>query len=43
MLGFQKGFAASIAVEFARRAIFASSRPTFEEVENACRQTRGKT
>ncbi|MCC6964109.1 MAG: flagellar motor stator protein MotA [candidate division Zixibacteria bacterium] len=42
MLGFQKGFAASIAVEFARRAIFASSRPTFEEVENACRQTRAK-
>ncbi len=42
MLGFQKGFAASIAVEFARRAIYASSRPTFEEVENACRQTRNK-
>jgi chemotaxis protein MotA len=42
MLGFQKGFAASIAVEFARRAIYGSVRPTFEEVENACRDTRGK-
>ncbi|MCX6832405.1 MAG: MotA/TolQ/ExbB proton channel family protein, partial [candidate division Zixibacteria bacterium] len=42
MLGFQKGFAASIAVEFARRAIYSSVRPTFEEVENACRETRAK-
>lgn len=42
MLGFQKGFAASIAVEFARRAIYGGSRPTFEEVENACRQTKQK-
>jgi chemotaxis protein MotA len=42
MLGFQKGFAASIAVEFARRAIYGSTRPTFEEVENACRETRSK-
>jgi chemotaxis protein MotA len=42
MLGFQKGFAASIAVEFARRAIYSSSRPSFEEVENACRQTKQK-
>ena len=42
MLGFQKGFAASIAVEFARRAIYASTRPSFEEVENACRQTKQK-
>ncbi len=40
MLGFQKGFAASIAVEFARRAIFTASRPSFEEVEQACRDTR---
>ncbi len=40
MLGFQKGFAASIAVEFARRAIYSGSRPGFEEVEQACRQTR---
>ncbi|MFH2056559.1 MAG: flagellar motor stator protein MotA [bacterium] len=42
MLGFQKGFAASIAVEFARRAIYSGSRPTFEEVEEACRATRQK-
>jgi chemotaxis protein MotA len=42
MLGFHKGFAASIAVEFARRAIFATTRPTFEEVENACRATRNR-
>ncbi len=42
MLGFQKGFAASIAVEFARRAIYGSTRPTFEEVENACRETRSR-
>jgi chemotaxis protein MotA len=40
LLGFQKGFAASIAVEFARRAIFSTSRPTFEEVENACRESK---
>lgn len=42
MLGFQKGFAASIAVEFARRAIYGASRPTFEEVEQACRDSRAQ-
>jgi chemotaxis protein MotA len=42
MLGFQKGFAASIAVEFARRAIYTSNRPGFEEVEQACRDTRSQ-
>lgn len=42
LLGFQKGFAATIAVEFARRAIYSDSRPSFEEVEQACRDTKTK-
>ncbi len=42
LLAFHKGFAASIAVEFARRVIPSDARPTFEEVENACRGSRGK-
>jgi len=41
LLAFHKGFAASIAVEFARRVIPSDVRPTFEEVEEACRGSRG--
>jgi chemotaxis protein MotA len=41
LLAFHKGFAGSIAVEFARRVIPSEVRPTFEEVEDACRGSRG--
>ncbi|MCX6827547.1 MAG: flagellar motor stator protein MotA [candidate division Zixibacteria bacterium] len=40
LLAFHKGFAASIAVEFARRVIGSDVRPTFSEVEDACRATK---
>jgi len=42
LLAFHKGFAASIAVEFARRVIPNDVRPSFEEVEEACRGSRSK-
>jgi chemotaxis protein MotA len=35
---FAKGMAPALAVEFARRAIYHSDRPTFEEVENELRR-----
>ena len=34
---FAKGMAPSVSVEFARRSIFHSERPTFEEVEEMMR------
>ncbi|MBU0509451.1 flagellar motor stator protein MotA [bacterium] len=37
---FAKGMAPSVSVEFARRAIFHSERPSFEEVEEMMRQAR---
>jgi chemotaxis protein MotA len=37
---FAKGMAPSVSVEFARRAIFHSERPTFEEVEEMIRAAR---
>ncbi len=40
LLAFHKGFAASIAVEFARRAIPSDVRPGFTEVEEACRAAK---
>jgi chemotaxis protein MotA len=40
LLAFHKGFAASIAVEFARRVISSDVRPSFSEVEEACRSTK---
>ena len=42
LLGFHKGMAPSIAVEFARRSISEDVRPGFVELENACRATRDK-
>lgn len=42
LLGFHKGMAPSIAVEFARRAITSDVRPGFLELENACKATREK-
>jgi len=40
LLAFHKGFATSIAVEFARRVISSEARPGFSEVEEACRATK---
>lgn len=40
LLAFHKGFAASIAVEFARRVIPDEVRPGFSEVEEACRASK---
>jgi chemotaxis protein MotA len=38
MLSFIKGMSPMLAVEMARRAIPEHVRPTFQEVEKACRQ-----
>lgn len=40
LVAFHKGFAASIAVEFARRSIPGDLRPGFLEVEDACRAAK---
>ena len=40
VIAFAKGFTPIVAVEFARRAIFAEDRPTFEVMETACKGTR---
>jgi len=42
LLGFHKGMAPSIAVEFARRSISSDCRPGFVELEDACKATREK-
>lgn len=42
LLGFHKGMAPSIAVEFARRSISSDLRPGFVELEDACKATREK-
>jgi chemotaxis protein MotA len=38
VVAFSKGFAPIVAVEFARRAIYSTGRPTFQEMETACKQ-----
>ncbi len=38
VVAFAKGFAPIVAVEFARRAIYSTARPTFQEMEAACKQ-----
>jgi chemotaxis protein MotA len=43
LLGFHKGMAPSIAVEFARRSISSDVRPGFVELEEACKSTREKS
>jgi chemotaxis protein MotA len=43
LLGFHKGMAPSIAVEFARRSISSDARPGFVELENSCKATREKS
>jgi chemotaxis protein MotA len=40
LLAFCKGFPPSIAVEYGRRSIPSESRPSFTEVEDACKETR---
>jgi chemotaxis protein MotA len=37
VVAFAKGYAPIVATEFARRAIYADVRPTFAEMENACK------
>lgn len=42
LLSFNKGVAGVIAVEFARRTLFADVRPGFTELEDACNATKRK-
>jgi len=42
LLSFNKGVAGVIAVEFARRTLYAEVRPSFLELEDACNQTKKK-
>jgi chemotaxis protein MotA len=42
VVAFAKGFPPLIAVEFARRSIFADDRPSFAEMETACKSTKAK-
>jgi len=40
LLSFHKGVAGVIAVEFARRSLYAEVRPAFLELEKACNETK---
>lgn len=42
VVAFAKGFSPIVSVEFARRTIFAADRPSFAEMEAACKGTKGK-
>jgi chemotaxis protein MotA len=42
VVAFAKGFAPIVATEFARRAIYSEVRPTFQEMETACKQAAKK-
>ena len=42
VVAFAKGFPPIVAVEFARREIYAEDRPTFTEMETACKALKGK-
>ncbi|MDF1545523.1 MAG: flagellar motor stator protein MotA [bacterium] len=42
LLAFNKGVAGVIAVEFARRTLYAEVRPDFLELESACNETKKK-
>ncbi|MGH3054393.1 MAG: flagellar motor stator protein MotA [Gaiellaceae bacterium] len=42
VIAFAKGLPPVMAVEFARRAIFQEDRPTFAEMESACKGLKGK-
>jgi hypothetical protein len=41
-VAFAKGFSPIVAVEFGRRAIFAEARPTFAEMETACKSLKAQ-
>jgi chemotaxis protein MotA len=41
LVAFWKMLPALVAVEFARRTIETDQRPTFRELEEACRPTKG--
>ena len=40
LLGFNRGYVPSFVAEFARRSISPEVRPTFTEVEDACRAAK---
>jgi chemotaxis protein MotA len=42
VVAFAKGFAPIVATEFARRAIFSDVKPTFQEMETACKSATKK-
>jgi chemotaxis protein MotA len=42
VVAFAKGLSPILAVEFARRSIFEEHRPTFTEMEQACKSLKGK-
>jgi chemotaxis protein MotA len=42
VVAFAKGFSPIVAVEFARKAIYATERPTFAEMETACKGVKPK-
>ena len=42
VVAFAKGFSPIVASEFARRAIFAEDRPTFAEMESACKGVKSR-
>ena len=42
VVAFAKGFSPIVAAEFARRAIFSEVRPTFAEMEAACKSLKNK-
>jgi chemotaxis protein MotA len=42
VVAFAKGFSPIVAVEFGRRAIFAETRPTFAEMETACKSVKAQ-
>jgi chemotaxis protein MotA len=42
VVAFAKGFSPIVATEFARRSIFAEDRPSFVEMETACKSLKGK-
>lgn len=42
VVAFAKGFSPIVAAEFARRSIFSDVRPSFSEMENACKSLKGK-
>jgi len=42
VVAFAKGFPPIVAVEFARRTIYAEDRPSFTEMETACKSLKAK-